>query len=130
MTDTPQILDYVRQQTEWAATQLRLAEDRTILAAERNYSAWLRAGLASFAVGVGFEAFMGHVHPPWVPKTVASVLILIGIGITWLGLIATRRTYARLHSHVTPRQSIWLLTVINFVLSLAGLATVAILWLA
>jgi putative membrane protein len=54
----------------------RLAEDRTVLANERTYSAWVRTGLAALAAGVGFERFLAGAMPDWIVRAVAVILIL------------------------------------------------------
>ena len=130
MQDERTALDDIREQTRWAATQLKLAEERTLSAAERTYASWLRAGLAAFAVGIGFQIFLGHVKPAWLPKTVASLLIFLGVGLFWLGFLGTQRSYARLHSHVIPIQPIRLLMAVTIAFTSIGLATAAILWIA
>ena len=58
-----------------------LAEDRTLLANERTFSGWLRTAFAAVAVGLGFNALFREMEPVWVPKAIASVFILLGIGV-------------------------------------------------
>jgi putative membrane protein len=41
----------------------QLAVDRTILAAERAYAAWVRTGLAALASGVGARALLAGTLP-------------------------------------------------------------------
>ena len=43
--------------------QVRLAEDRTVLAAERTYASWLRTGLSFLAVGLAAQRFLREVLP-------------------------------------------------------------------
>lgn len=54
----------------------RLAEDRTVLANERTYTAWVRTGLAALAAGVGFEKFLVGALPEPIIRAVAVILIL------------------------------------------------------
>jgi putative membrane protein len=52
-----------------------MALDRTILAAERTYAAWVRTGLAALASGVGARALLARVLPDWFGALTGSVLI-------------------------------------------------------
>lgn len=56
--------------------RIRLAEDRTVLANERTYTAWVRTGLAALAAGVGFEKFLAGAMPEWIIRAIAVILIL------------------------------------------------------
>lgn len=51
------------------------ALDRTILANERTYAAWLRTGIAALAAGVAIEKFMVQVMPEWGIRSIAIILI-------------------------------------------------------
>src|SRR3954471_8161975 len=52
------------------------AADRTVLAAERTYAAWVRTGLVSLAAGVGAKTSLGSVLPEWAILFNASLLVL------------------------------------------------------
>jgi putative membrane protein len=52
------------------------AADRTVLAAERTYAAWVRTGLTSLIAGVGAKASLGSVLPEWVILFNATLLVL------------------------------------------------------
>lgn len=52
------------------------AADRTVLAAERTYAAWVRTGLVSLAAGVGAKTTLGNVLPEWVILFTGSLLVL------------------------------------------------------
>lgn len=54
----------------------RLEEDRTVLANEQTYTAWVRTGLAALATGVGFERFLSGAMPDWTIRAIAVILIL------------------------------------------------------
>jgi putative membrane protein len=56
--------------------RLLYAADRTVLAAERTYAAWVRTGLVSLAAGVGAKTSLGNVLPEWVILFNASLLVL------------------------------------------------------
>lgn len=52
------------------------AADRTVLAAERTYAAWVRTGLVALAAGVGAKTSLGQVLPEWAILFNASLLVL------------------------------------------------------
>ena len=56
--------------------RLLYAADRTVLAAERTYAAWVRTGLVSLAAGVGAKTSLGRVLPEWAILFNASLLVL------------------------------------------------------
>jgi len=53
-----------------------LSIDRTMLANERTYQAWLRTGLASAAAGLAIFKLMSDSMPLWILLIVASVLLI------------------------------------------------------
>ncbi|HEX6010250.1 MAG TPA: DUF202 domain-containing protein [Geminicoccaceae bacterium] len=53
-----------------------LAANRTVLAAERTYAAWVCTGLAALASGIGAKKLLEGVIPEWAILAVGSVLIL------------------------------------------------------
>lgn len=61
-----------------------LARDRTVLASERTYASWMRTGLASIAVALGFRALLRDFEPAWVVKLIASTFVLTGAAVIWL----------------------------------------------
>jgi len=52
------------------------ALDRTVLANERTYAAWIRTGLTALAAGVAIEKFMVDTMPGWTIRSIAIILIL------------------------------------------------------
>ena len=50
---------------ELARDRTDLAEDRTILANERTFAGWMRTGLATIGIALGFQALFGRVDPTW-----------------------------------------------------------------
>jgi putative membrane protein len=52
------------------------AADRTVLAAERTYAAWVRTGLVSLVAGVGAKTTLGNVLPEWAILLAGSLLVL------------------------------------------------------
>ena len=56
-----------------------LARDRTALASERTYAAWVRTGLAGLAGGLGIAKFIDDAVPPMMVRTIAALLIMLAI---------------------------------------------------
>ncbi len=54
-----------------------LALDRTVLANERTYQAWLRTGMAAFGAGLGIVKFLKGYMPSLIIIIIASLLILL-----------------------------------------------------
>jgi putative membrane protein len=57
----------------------RLAADRTLLADERTYAAWVRTGIAALASGLGVHPLLSGLARMWLVKGAGSVLVLFGI---------------------------------------------------
>jgi putative membrane protein len=68
--------------------RVTLAEDRTLLAAERTYAAWIRTGLVAFASGAGAPTLL-IVFPAWLTKT--SALIALGFSFVCFAMAAWRQ---------------------------------------
>jgi putative membrane protein len=106
-----------------------MAEDRTVLANERTFASWLRTGLGSAAIGLGFHALFVRMEPWWAPRSIASLFLLIAI---FIFISAERRSCAvmdRLSVHsVQPLRyrRIRLLAVLS---SLGAAALLVAIWL-
>jgi putative membrane protein len=62
--------------TEEADRRTHLAADRTVLASERTYAAWVQLGLASLASGVGAKKLLEGVVPEWMVIAMGTLLVL------------------------------------------------------
>jgi putative membrane protein len=106
-----------------------MAEDRTVLANERTFAGWFRTGLGSVGIGLAFHALFVRMQPPWVPRAIASIFLVMGI---YLFLSAERRACAvldRLSVHrITPVRD-YSLKLFAYVSSFAVLALMAAMWL-
>ncbi len=111
--------------------QQRLAYDRTFLANERTYAAWLRTGLAIAAGGIVVARLIDSD-----PRTSVMALVLgaafvcCGIGVMAYGAREFTRTTARLsresgRAAPLPARLPWLLTAI--IAALLG-AVLAMMW--
>lgn len=55
------------------------ALDRSVLANERTYAAWIRTGLTALAAGVAIEKFMVDAMPGWTIRSIAIILIVYSV---------------------------------------------------
>lgn len=126
MQDAPEGLD---DKTEWAELRTDWAEDRTGMANERTFAGWMRTALAAVAVGLGLNAVFRDLEPTWVAKAVSSIFIAAAIFILWAAQRAASGTRERINRHAVTPQTTGRLTVMAVVLTVASLATGAILWM-
>ncbi|WP_317055942.1 YidH family protein [Roseovarius rhodophyticola] len=110
-----------RVRTEWAA-------DRTIMANERTFSAWMGTGLGAVGVAIGLKAVFGAFEPTWAAKMVASLFLLIAILIYWSARTQARKTLMRLKEKDAEPMPVRNFTLLATVMTIATLATGAILW--
>lgn len=82
-----------------AAVRTDLAEDRTLLANERTYASWMRTGMASVAVALGFRALLRDFEPVWVVKAIAIVFALVGAAVIWFAFKRACAVSSELNSH-------------------------------
>ncbi|RUA02275.1 MAG: hypothetical protein DSY89_03080 [Deltaproteobacteria bacterium] len=97
---------------------VKLALDRTVLANERTYQAWVRTGVSTFAAGLGIEKFLKGDIPPWVLLAIATILL----SFSTVSFLQAAWRYSHLHLRMedldldmTPR---WLIKAYS--LALAG----------
>jgi putative membrane protein len=105
------------------------AEDRTLLANERTYAAWIRTGLTALAAGIGFEKFIPGTIPGWSVRVIAVILILFGAACFGLALWRYRHLGNRF-AHLKPIMiSLPLIATLTFLLIAASLLALMGLWL-
>ena len=115
--------------TDLAEDRTHWAEDRTVLANERTFGGWIRTGLASVGVGLGFQALFSKADNIYLAKGGASVFVAIGIAIFILSFLSARRVLRRLEAHAAepiPRSN---LAVICVALCLGAALLGVLLWL-
>ena len=104
-----------------------MALDRTILANERTFQAWLRTGLAALVSGLGVAKFLQDMMPLTVLLIVVSILILFST----LAFILAAWRYSHLHLRVVhldiDMTPMWLVKTMSTVL--AGCSIIALLGL-
>lgn len=86
------------QPTDSAISTQRLAEYRTVFAAERTLFAVLRTGLAIAGGGSLVSSLLGDEWPPWVQLTLVTVFLVVGYSMTLMGLVRYRAALTALRS--------------------------------
>ncbi|MBT8473554.1 MAG: DUF202 domain-containing protein [Marinicaulis sp.] len=119
---SPSSDDLAEKRTDWA-------EDRTLLANERTYAGWMRTGLASVGLGLGFQAIFKETDPTWAAKAVATIFILIGVAIFWGAWRNARDVQSRLHAHAAQTQSPRRLGLFTILFIAGSLSLTVVLWL-
>ncbi|WP_338550133.1 YidH family protein [Roseovarius phycicola] len=121
MAEDSETEEKAKVRTEWAA-------DRTIMANERTFSAWMGTGLGAVGVAIGLKAVFGAFEPTWAAKMVASLFLLIAILIYWSARTQARKTLMRLKEKDAEPMPVRNFTLLATVMTIATLATGAILW--
>jgi putative membrane protein len=105
------------------------AADRTVLAAERTYAAWVRTGLVALVAGVGAKTSLGGVLPDWAILFNATLLVFFAA--FCFGVAVWRELRP---GHDSPERSdVWrippaLLVVVNGGLLLVSLGALLGIW--
>lgn len=121
--------ELAEERTDLAEDRTDWAEDRTVLANERTYAGWMRTGLASVGLGLGFQAIFRATEPTWLAKAVATIFLAIAIFIFWAAWRQACRVKARLDSHAADPLPSNRLGLITGVFISGALALGAVLWI-
>jgi|SRR5918996_3016564 putative membrane protein len=103
------------------------AEDRTLLANERTYAAWIRTGLAALVAGIAFERFIPGTIPSWSVRVIAVILIVYSAACFYLAFwryrhLGMRFPHLKLRVISTPFiAALTMLLVLTSFLALIGL---------
>lgn len=95
----PTTNELAEDRTDLAEDRTDFAEDRTILANERTFAGWMRTGLASAGIGLGFQAIFRAVEPTWLAKLGASLFILIAVAVFYLAYRKACNLVRRVEAH-------------------------------
>ena len=101
------------------------AADRTALANERTYSAWLRTGLGALAAGAALERLLGQQTPPELAKLASGLLIASAVAIFWIGWWRYTHLGRRLRDADIHRMPEWTALALAIGLSAAALLVLA-----
>lgn len=101
------------------------AIDRTLMAEERTFSAWIRTGLTSIASGLGIVKLLPIDAQSWVVKLLGTLLVLVGAAAFAFAFIGYRR--GAQHWQLARRRAVpmWMFGIISVLL--LGSATIALL---
>lgn len=116
-------------QTTLARERTDYSEDRTVLANERTFAGWLRTGYAGIGIGLAFNALFSRVDPPWIPKLIATVFLLIAVVIF---IAAERRAcavFTRLETHQVKSVKVSSVRAITIASVLATAGLIGAMWL-
>lgn len=108
--------------TDWA-------EDRTVLANERTFAAWMRTGMACIGVALGLRVVFSTTQYPMVAKGVAELFVLTSVWIFWSAARRCKDTQSRMDAHDTNAQSHRNMLIISLAMTVGAVATGVILWL-
>ena len=117
------------EQQEMAEARTDLAEDRTLLANERTFAGWLRTGMAAVGIGLGFHVLFKMLQPPWVPKAIATVFLVIGIFIFVVAERGACSVKERLETHEVSTFKRINLKLITGAVVAATCALIAAIWM-
>lgn len=127
MTDSG---DAGRGRERAGAEEEAYALDRTVLANERTYAAWIRTGLTALAAGVAIEKFMVDVIPAWGIRTIAVILIVFSAVAFFVAAWRYTHLGVRLGEADVKAVPEMLTTAVSVILILCSLLALAGLWLA
>ncbi len=108
----------------------RYALDRTALANERTYLAWIRSGLASLAGGLAIEKYLGGVISAVDLRFISTSLIVFSI----LAFIFSAWRYRALHLDLNELDitmlPVSIVAAVSFVFASCSIAALISLWKA
>ena len=110
------------QRTDWA-------EDRTVLANERTFAGWMRTGLASAGLGLGFNAVFKAVEPTYLAKGVATIFIVIAILIFWAAYRNACALVRRMSAHAVEPIKVSHIKLLTLLFSGGAVALGVVLWI-
>jgi putative membrane protein len=103
------------------------AVERTLLAKERTFSAWMRTGLSTIAVGFAIVKLLEGMGTPWIIHTAGAVLIFTSSAIQVMGFLGYRDTFRKLQEEGVEARSLWFIGFISAaVLFSSGLVVILI----
>lgn len=113
--------DSSQTRTDWA-------EDRTVLANERTFASWMGMGLGAVGIAIGLKAVFGATDPTWVAKAVASIFLVVAIGVFWMARRQACKTLERITQHDAEALPSKSFTKLALAMTIATLATGGVLW--
>lgn len=121
--------ELAENRTELAENRTDFAEDRTLMANERTFAGWLRTGIASAGIGLGFHAIFGKIEPTWVPKIVATTFMVLAILMFYAADRKASQVCERLSAHKAEPVSTVYMTVLAGVMMAGACILIGAVWL-
>lgn len=110
------------------ADQQRLALDRTILANERTYAAWIRTGISALIAGLAVEKFLLEAIPIWGVHIISVALIAFSSVAFFLASWRYRHFLVRLEDVDVAMVPLPVMRGISLVLILSAMIALVGLW--
>ena len=114
---------------ELAHQRTTMAEDRTVLANERTFAGWMRTSFAAIGIGLGFNALFERLEPQWIPKTIATAFLLIGIYMIFTAERRACKVLQRMDTHDIAEMRPVNLRVVTIITILATCALIGAIWM-
>ena len=106
-----------------------LADDRTVLANERTYAAWIRTGIAAMVAGLAVEKLQGDLMPHWAINAISVALVTFSVIAFGLGTLRYHRMSAKLHGLASAPLPPQMMMIVTILLTVAGaMAMLAVFW--
>lgn len=104
------------------------ADERTILAYERTYTAWVRTGLTALGGGIGIRALLGRELPNWMVEITSTSLVLLSVFMFSAGIWCDRSSRLNTASSIRAVPQ-WLLRPMNASLVIVALLSLLGMWM-
>lgn len=114
---------------ELATDRTAMAEDRTLLANERTFAGWMRTGMASVGIALGFHALFNAMEPAWVPRAISTAFLVIALFIFRVAERRAAQVCDRLDATTVEAFGNRSLKIVSGTLMAASLALIAAIWL-
>jgi len=105
-----------------------LSKDRTVLANERTYAAWIRTGLAALVTGLGIAKFTFDILPIFTIRIVAALLIGFSASIFLLAAWRYSHLHVRMENLDVDTLPLFAVRALSLVLAACSMISLASLW--
>ena len=94
-----------------------LALDRTVLANERTYQAWIRTGLAALISGLGIDRFMNDIEPVWPLMLVTIILLLFSAAAFLISAWRYKHLHVQMAHLEVDLMPVWMVKILSIFLT-------------
>ncbi len=103
------------------------ADDRTLMAEERTFSAWVRTGLTAIATGLGIVKLLPDAEPEWIVQSLGIILVAVGGFAFAFGFWGYKRG-SHYWNNARPRAvPLWLIGLFSLMLVLGSVLALALI---